>query len=67
MFVSLMLHFPYRQLGLLLMLPAIEVALYAGLVGGDVKDVKLLFDNNDTGEVISYPLCSLYVVASLSV
>jgi len=25
---------------------------YTGFVGGDVKDIKLLYDNNDTGEVI---------------
>ncbi|XP_065917676.1 ABC transporter G family member 20-like [Dysidea avara] len=36
------------QLALLLILPAIQVALYAGLVGGDVRDIKLLYNNNDT-------------------
>jgi len=42
----------YRHLALLLILPAIQVAFYSGFVGGDVKDIKLLYDNNDTGEVI---------------
>ena len=42
----------YRHLALLLILPAMQVMFYTGFVGGDVKDIKLLYDNNDTGEVI---------------
>ncbi|XP_065916708.1 ABC transporter G family member 20-like [Dysidea avara] len=36
------------HVALLLILPAIQITFYTGTVGSDVKDVKLLFDNNDT-------------------
>lgn len=49
----------YRHLALLLILPAIQITFYTGTVGSDVKDVKLLFDNNDTGKGLSVRLCVL--------
>jgi len=51
----------YRHVALLLILPAIQITFYSGTVGSDVKDVKLLFDNNDTGE---FGLCVVLCVCS---
>ena len=53
----------YRHVALLLILPAIQITFYTGTVGSDVKDVKLLFDNNDTGEYAIPSVClSLYLL-----
>ena len=37
----------YRRLALLILLPAIQIVFVTGSVGGNVRDVKLLYTNND--------------------
>ena len=41
---------------MLVLLPAVQITFYCATVGNDVKDVKLLFTNNDTSKI--YPLLS---------
>ncbi|XP_065916590.1 ABC transporter G family member 23-like isoform X3 [Dysidea avara] len=50
---------------LLVLLPAVQITFYCATVGNDVKDVKLLFTNNDTSlyEGVSF---SHYYLRSLS-
>ncbi|XP_065918624.1 ABC transporter G family member 20-like [Dysidea avara] len=50
---------------LLILLPAIQMTFYCATVGNDVKDVKLLYDNNDTSlyEGVSF---SKFYMRSLS-
>ena len=36
-----------------MILPAIQVTLYAAIVGGDMKDVKLLKTNDDNCEYLN--------------
>lgn len=43
-----------RRIALLLVLPAIQITCYAAIVGGDMKDVKLLNTNRDNCKYCSY-------------
>ena len=44
---NFVLPWQHRRLALLVVIPAIQVTFYAGAIGGNMKDVRLLYTNND--------------------
>jgi len=46
-----------RQIILLIILPALQEIFYCATVGSDVKDVKLLYANNDSSKLLKTLAC----------
>lgn len=42
----------YRRLALLIILPTIQITCFTETIGGDLKDVKLLYTNDDNCKYI---------------
>ena len=45
--VNIMLPWQHRRLALLVLIPAIQVVVSTGAIGDNMRDVRLLYTNND--------------------